>query len=100
MKMIKSKKSKIEELNRKINLANIYKKRLVNFKEDLNYRYNQGLITSKKYDSELNKPLKGRNLDEWLNYYNNYIKNNEEKILSSKNNFSINKKVLTLMLIY
>ncbi len=74
-----------KELRKRAYLAEHYKKRLVNELERLNVNYKAGYISKNEYEQKLTYLLKGRSVDDWLNYYDKYkdacvnIINEEEK---------------------
>ncbi len=63
---------KKRELKKLAYLAGHHKKRLVNQLEKLNISYKAGYISKEDYEQKLTILLKGRNVDDWLNYYDKY----------------------------
>ncbi len=63
---------KREELKKRIHLCDFYKKMLLNEVEKLAIKRKVGLLSDEEYRYAMNKLLKGRKLEDWINYYNGY----------------------------
>lgn len=77
---IKEYREKIVELNKRIQLCCYYKNRLNQFVSELKSRLENNQINFEEYYHYLNKGLRNKSLNEWLNIYDNYIKLYSEKI--------------------
>jgi len=65
--------SKKVELIKEIQLYEYYKEKIVRFVNELNNKYDSGLISYEQYYNELNKVLKQRTPKQWIKYYNECI---------------------------
>jgi len=63
---------KVGELKKHIYLCNSHEERLLNELEALNVRRKINLVTKKQYKKQINGLLKGRPVEDWLNYYKEY----------------------------
>ncbi|MBS3163484.1 hypothetical protein J4427_02235 [Candidatus Woesearchaeota archaeon] len=63
---------KVGELKKHIYLCDSHERHLINELEALNVRKKVNLITKKQYKKQLTTLLRGRSVDDWLNYYNDY----------------------------
>lgn len=63
---------KVGELKKHIYLCNSYEDRMLNELEALNVRRKLNLVTKKQYKKQITALLKGRSVDDWLNYYKDY----------------------------
>jgi len=63
---------KVGELKKHIHLCNSYEEHMLNELEALNIRRKLNLVTKKQYKKQLSSLLRGRSVDDWLNYYTEY----------------------------
>jgi len=74
-------KALVKELERKIKISKIRKKRILDYLSTLKESYSKGKISSEKYQEILQKDVgEGRTLEEWIEYYDLYIRDCERKI--------------------
>jgi|GEM_PF-2596036 len=78
-------------LSSNIEKAKEQKQRLKDFVLNLNEQYKQGNLTYLEYENKLNRALKHKSPEYWLNYYDDYIKRLEEK---SKQIFSRERQII------
>lgn len=63
---------KVGELKKHIYLCNSHEEHLLGELEALNMRKRLNLLTRKQYKKQLTALLRGRSVDDWLNYYKEY----------------------------
>ncbi|MBI2148253.1 hypothetical protein HYU23_01095 [Candidatus Woesearchaeota archaeon] len=68
------------ELIRNIQLCQKYKRKIIEFSQELEKQYREGRITYDQYKSKLNTVLKNRSCEQWVNYYNKCIENYRNKL--------------------
>ena len=73
-KRIEKLKRRKTELIRRLEYCEYHKKKISNFVKELNGQYKHGLISYEKYCKRLDRTLKQRTLEQWISYYNDWIK--------------------------
>jgi hypothetical protein len=64
---------KKRELLRNIQLCEASKKKIIDFVQELNNQYDEGLISYEVYSEKLKEALKQRTIEQWIKYYDEYI---------------------------
>lgn len=62
------------ELLKRIEAAEEYKKKVIGISQGLLVQYRKRKISKDEYEEKLKEVLNGRDIQEWLDYYDNYIK--------------------------
>jgi len=89
---------KVGELKKHIHMCNSYEDHLLNELEALNVRRKLNLVTKKQYKRQITALLRGRSVDDWLNYYNEY-KGSCFNIIKEHKTDSMFRNVLLVLLI-
>ncbi len=84
-------KATIVELQNKIALAKKQKKQLILYIHKLKKKYSQQQISYSKYIEILYKRVNGKNIKQWIDYYDDYIKECEKLIQKQKSQLIKNK---------
>ena len=91
MTLPKERTSEIELIHRRISQAKELKNKLKKISSKLELDYNKGLISYWEYQNQLNEQLSGESEKYWLNYYDSYIKNLENKLPKE---YTVNNRLL------
>ena len=90
-------KAAIAELNRKIQICESYKKKLLAYVEEIKNKCLNREITYSEYESFLGEKRDGKTIQEWLEHYEHYIKNCKERIKQIEN--KAKKKKISFILL-
>src|SRR3989344_2401035 len=63
---------RVDDLKKQVYLCNSHEERLLSELEALNMRRRLNMISKKQYKNHVNALLKGRNVDDWIQYYKDY----------------------------
>ena len=91
-----NKSSREDLIQRRISKAKELKKKVISISFKLKADYEKGLISYWKYQNLLNKQLGNKSEKDWLDYYNSYIKNLENKLPKP----TINNRLLILSILF
>ncbi len=72
--------NKLKKLNLNINLCRKYKEEILYYTQRLKEKYQKGIFTYSQYEYMLNRYLKGKSLQYWMEHYNQWEKNIQRKI--------------------
>src|SRR3989338_8803500 len=86
----------IQGLERRIDYCNIQKKRILGYIDKIKNQYLDREITYSEYEDLLQEKRNGKTLQEWLDYYDSYIEDCEEKIKGERRK-SIKKKIFLIL---
>ena len=84
MKRTRIARTTIEELRKRIQTAEKRKKEYIKYLQNLKDKYSQGEISYAFYIETIYKKTDGRNISEWIEYFEHYIKNCEKIIKKQK----------------
>ncbi|MFA5176342.1 MAG: hypothetical protein WC413_03745 [Candidatus Nanoarchaeia archaeon] len=79
-------------------LAETHEKRLVHELEKLNIKYKLGIINKETYEHTLTHLLRGRSVQEWMSYYDNY-KSQCFKIIEEENHDNWFRNFMLILLV-
>ncbi|MDD5133275.1 MAG: hypothetical protein PHD81_01860 [Candidatus Nanoarchaeia archaeon] len=79
-------------------LAETHEKRLVHELEKLNIKYTLGIINKETYEYTLTHLLRGRSVQDWMNYYDNY-KGQCAKIIEEENHDNWFRNFMLILLV-
>ncbi|MBI3623061.1 hypothetical protein HY212_03200 [Candidatus Pacearchaeota archaeon] len=103
MKRTRLAKASIAQLKEQIKEANIRKKHLQNYLENLHHAYHKKQITYANFIETHHKKHDGKNIHEYINHYDNHIKECEIEIKKHKKhiikNHTINILIFSIILI-
>ena len=89
----------IAELKKKITECKENKRKLEAYLFDLKDKWIFKEITSSEYEDSINEKRDGKTLQEWIEFYNNYISECELQISNNKNIVDKNRKIFLTILI-
>ena len=87
----------VDELGKKIGFAENKKKEFLDYLKKLNYRYNSGQIPYSSYVESLYLNRNGRTINEWIEYFDDYI-NNCKKNIKKQEKEIIKKQLATFFI--
>ena len=91
------------ELIRRIEICRNAKTDIAEFVSKLNKNHNHGLISGEAYNNKLNSFLKGKSIEDWIEYYDDGIENYEKELESCESELLIRntnlKGIITAVLI-
>ena len=90
-------RTRIAELKKKIELCENNKQQLINFLQKLVEHYKRREISYYEYQKIISEKRNGRTIQEWLEHYDDYIKDCEERI-NREHKSEVGKKVFTTFL--
>jgi len=86
----------ISELKKQIEFCKKYKKEIYGYAKNLEFLYLKKKISLEKYRERANEKLKGRTIQEWFDYYDEYIQ--QAEIIISKKKKEQKKTIFTLVI--
>ncbi|MEM4271032.1 MAG: hypothetical protein QXO70_02980 [Candidatus Pacearchaeota archaeon] len=70
----------LEELKKRVEFCEKEKQKLINYLQDLKDKFLEKKLTYEEYEKIYNSPYEGKNIQEWFDYYENYVKDCKERI--------------------
>ena len=62
-----------KKIEHRLKLAQIHKKSVVDYLENLKKNYEKKMISNEGYAYEMEKEIDGRTLEDWIRFYDSYI---------------------------
>ena len=94
-------KALIRDLQRKIKISKIRKKRVIDYFNKLKEGYSKREISETQYNSIISQDLgEGKTLEEWIQHYNFYIRDCERRINKHKRRIRKTKLPAIILCMY
>jgi len=72
----------------------LYKSKTIKFVHDLKDKFNNNEVTLAEFEYRLNKALKNKSIDEWVDYYNELIFDYNKELISIDNELNNNESTI------